>query len=84
MYFCSTIKKDISDINLQNRKEQLERQHRANKIFFWLFVIVAVINITYLIVKGDSSTAEDFDRLLHLLPFHALAETGTIGKLAQT
>lgn len=45
----------MSDINLQKRNEQLERLHRANKIFFWLIIVMAVFNITYLIVKGDSS-----------------------------
>jgi uncharacterized membrane protein YjdF len=45
----------MSDINLQKRNEQLERLHRANKIFFWLIIVMAVFNITYLILKGDST-----------------------------
>jgi len=40
---------------LQKRNEQLERLHRANKIFFWLIIVMAVFNITYLILKGDST-----------------------------
>ena len=40
---------------MQKRNEQLERLHRANKIFFWLIIVMAVFNITYLILKGDST-----------------------------
>lgn len=45
----------MNSINLQNRNEQLERLHRANKIFFWLIIAMAVFNITYLIVKGNAT-----------------------------